>query len=61
MHKHINSYTYSHMRIYTFQFKPVRLSLHSFSQLHTYTHPFITYAFGAKDQALVQKDLTHSG
>ena len=26
------------MRIYAFTFKPVRPSLHAFSQLHTYTH-----------------------
>jgi hypothetical protein len=51
-------------------------SLHAFSQLHTYTHTHayiltITYlhthpyihilTHGAKDQAPVQKELTHSG
>jgi hypothetical protein len=47
------------MHIYTFPFKPV--SLHTFSQFHTYTQSILTYAFGAKDQAPVQKEVTHSG
>lgn len=60
MHKLI--YTDLHMSIYSFPFAQVVLNLHPFSQLHTYTHiSILTYAYGAKDQAPVQKELTHSG
>lgn len=42
-------------------FKPVGLNLHTFSQLHTYIHTSIlTYTYEAKEQATVQKELTHS-
>jgi hypothetical protein len=50
------------MHIYTIFIQPVGSNLHAFSQLHTYAHTSIlTYAYGAKDQATVQKELTHSG
>lgn len=48
---------YAHL--YNFHSNPVGLSLHAFSQLHTYTS-ILKYDFEAKDQALVQKELTHS-
>ena len=74
-HKFIFRLTHAHLFIYTFPFKPswVQLAcnltitylhthMYTFSQIHTYTHTSIlTYAYGAKDQALVQKELTHSG
>jgi hypothetical protein len=59
MHEHINSYTDPHMCICTFPFKPIRSSLNAFSQLHIYTDiSVLKYAFGAKDEAPVQKELT---
>ena len=65
------------MLIYSFSFKPSWAQLayiltitYLHTHLHTCIHPhnyilthtsILTYAYGAKDQAPVQKELTHSG
>ena len=51
------------MLIYSFSFKPSWAQLACILTItYSLTHTSIlTYAYGAKDQVLVQKELTHTG
>lgn len=57
----LNSYTNSHTHTYTHPCKQLNLTTYLFHN-YTLTHTYIlTYAYEAKDQAPMQKEVTHSG